>query len=97
MPFPVLSQQLQCADYLVQNLERNLMTQPTKAICAAAQKLSPVERLDLIDQLLESLDASDPSMDVLWAKEADARLSAYRRGEIRALPLAEVLAKYQRL
>ncbi|MEO7953832.1 MAG: addiction module protein [Polaromonas sp.] len=34
-------------------------------------------------------------MDALWAKDADTRLAAYRRGEIHALSLSEVLAKYQ--
>ena len=34
------------------------------------------------------------SLEAQWAKEAEDRLAAYRRGEIRALPLKEVLAKY---
>ena len=49
----------------------------------------------LVEQILDSLDVPDPSMDALWAQEADDRLAAYRRGEIRAVPLSEVLAKYQ--
>lgn len=34
------------------------------------------------------------NLDALWAQEAEDRLAAYRRGEISALPLAEVLGKY---
>jgi hypothetical protein len=34
-------------------------------------------------------------IDRLWAKEAEERLAAYRRGEIKAVPLQEVLAKYR--
>jgi hypothetical protein len=34
------------------------------------------------------------SLEAQWAKEAEDRLAAYRRGEIRAIPLKEVLAKY---
>jgi len=30
-----------------------------------------------------------------FGQEADDRLAAYRRGEIRAVPLSEVLAKYK--
>jgi hypothetical protein len=37
----------------------------------------------------------DPQIDRLWAKEAEERLAAYRRGEIKAVPLQEVLAKYR--
>lgn len=72
------------------------MTEAIQTLSAAAKKLTPVERLELVDQILESLDAPDPSLDALWAKEAEDRLAAYRRGEIRAVPLADVLAKYPR-
>ncbi|MEO7106072.1 MAG: addiction module protein, partial [Rhodoferax sp.] len=34
------------------------------------------------------------TLDTLWAKEADDRLAAYRRGEVEAVALSEVLAKY---
>lgn len=72
------------------------MTEATRALAVAARELTPDERLELVEQILDSLDASDPAIDALWAKEAEDRLAAYRRGEIRAVPLAEVLAKYQR-
>jgi Putative addiction module component len=48
-----------------------------------------------VDDLLTSLDESDPGIDGLWAKEAEDRLAAYRRGELKAIPLQEVLAKYR--
>ncbi len=37
----------------------------------------------------------DVEIDKLWAKEAEARLSAYQRGEIKTLNLKQVLSKYQ--
>jgi hypothetical protein len=48
-----------------------------------------------VDDILASLDEPDPKIDQLWGKEAEERLAAYRRGEIRAIPLEEVLAKYR--
>ena len=71
------------------------MTEAAKDLSAKARKLSPAERLELVDDLLASLDEPDPQMDRLWAKEAEERLAAYRRGEIKAVPLQEVLAKYR--
>jgi putative addiction module component (TIGR02574 family) len=71
------------------------MTESTKTLSAEARKLSPAERIDLVDDILASLDEPDPNIDQLWAKEADERMAAYRRGEIRAIPLEEVLAKYR--
>jgi putative addiction module component (TIGR02574 family) len=72
------------------------MSETTEAVYARARELSPTERLDLIDQILSSLDVPDPAVDRLWAKEAEDRLAAYRRGEIRAIPLSDVLEKYGR-
>jgi putative addiction module component (TIGR02574 family) len=63
-------------------------------LSVAIKKLSAVERLELVDHLLDSLDKPDVEIDVLWAREAEDRLAAYRRGEIAAVPLADVLAKY---
>jgi len=71
------------------------MTEAAKDLSAKARKLSPAERLELVDDLLASLDEPDPQIDRLWAKEAEERLAAYRRGEIKAVPLQEVLAKYR--
>lgn len=34
------------------------------------------------------------NLDDLWAQEAEDRLAAYRRSELPAIPLAEVLTKY---
>ncbi|HMH17874.1 MAG TPA: addiction module protein [Burkholderiales bacterium] len=37
----------------------------------------------------------DKTMRELWIKEAKDRLAAHRRGEIKAIPLEHVLAKYR--
>lgn len=72
------------------------MSETTEALYARARELSPAERLDLVDQILSGLDEADPAIDRLWAREAEDRLAAYRRGEIRAISLSDVLAKYGR-
>ena len=71
------------------------MTETAKALSDRARKLSPEDRIGLVDDILASLDEPDPGIDRLWAKEAEERLAAYRRGEIKAVPLQEVLAKYR--
>jgi putative addiction module component (TIGR02574 family) len=71
------------------------MTDAAKNLSTQARKLSSAERLELVDDLLASLDEGDPKIDQQWAKEAEDRLAAYRRGEIKAVPLQEVLAKYR--
>jgi putative addiction module component (TIGR02574 family) len=67
----------------------------TKTLSAQAMQLPPEERLALVDELLDTLDVPDSALDALWAKEAALRLAAYRRGEVQALVLSDVIAKYQ--
>ena len=71
------------------------MTDAAKNLSSQARKLSPAERLELVDDLLASLNEGDPKLDALWVKEAEDRLAAFRRGEIKAIPLQEVLANYR--
>lgn len=71
------------------------MSENAKTLSARALALPPEERLELVDQILGSLDEADPAIDRLWAAEATDRLAAWRRGEIRAIPLDDVLRKYR--
>jgi putative addiction module component (TIGR02574 family) len=71
------------------------MNPTAETLSAQAVQLPPEERMALVERILDSLDEPDASLDALWAKEADDRLAAYRRGEIRAVTLSEVIAKYQ--
>lgn len=71
------------------------MSQAAKALSAQAAMLPPEERMEVVERILDSLDEPDATLDALWAKEADDRLAAYRRGEINALDLSDVIAKYQ--
>ena len=70
------------------------MTSTAEALSAQALKLPPDARLEVVERILDSLDEPDTSLDALWAKEAEDRLAAYRRGEVRAVALPEVIAKY---
>ena len=70
------------------------MTSTAEALSAQALKLPPDARLEVVERILDSLDEPDISLDALWAKEAEDRLAAFRRGEVRAVALSEVIAKY---
>ncbi|MCL4693853.1 MAG: addiction module protein [Candidatus Hydrogenedentes bacterium] len=64
-------------------------------ILEEALKLTAVERAELVDSLLSSLDEPDRAIDTLWAREAEARIDAYEQGQINAVTLDEVLKKYR--
>lgn len=71
------------------------MNSSTQAIIDQTSQLSANEKIELIDALLATVDKPDAEVDVLWAKEAEDRLAAYRSGDIKALDLNQVLAKYR--
>jgi len=67
----------------------------SKDILEQAISLQPIEKAELVDTLISSLDKSDNSLDLLWANEAESRLSAYKNGKLKSVSLDEVLSKYK--
>jgi len=72
------------------------MTTDTKQILKQALKLPAADRANLADHLLSSLDQPDEHIDALWRKEVDDRISAHEAGELKAIAVNEVLAKYKK-
>ncbi len=72
----------------------SFMNERIKKLTEQASLLPPVERAELVEGILQSLDTADLDLDQLWVEEAEDRLAAYRRGEITALDFDETLAKH---
>ena len=70
------------------------MSNIANIILDQALGLSPVERADVAERLLFSLDSPDSDMDRLWAKEADLRIEAYEKGNLEKVSAEDVFAKY---
>ena len=51
-----------------------------KELADQALKLKPEERIVLVESIIESLEKPDAKIDEVWAKEAEMRLEAYRKG-----------------
>jgi putative addiction module component (TIGR02574 family) len=67
----------------------------TEELLERAKALPPAEQLALVEALLNELDRPDDAIDAAWMAEAQDRLAAYRKGQIRAIPLEDVLRKYR--
>lgn len=65
-----------------------------KSLSEPARQLPPEDRPALVDPLLDTLDEPDASLDAIWAKEAESRLAAYRKGEVQATALSDVISRY---
>ena len=61
-----------------------------------AIELEPVERIRLVEAILNSLDKPDHDVDQSWIAESEARYKAYKRGEIEALDWEEMKKRYER-
>jgi len=71
------------------------MSERTKELGRRIVELTPAERIELVDSVLASLDQPDDRLDQLWLREAEDRLAAYRKGEIKAVSVEDVLEKHR--
>jgi len=69
------------------------MSVSTETVLRQALELPANDRAALVEELIVSLDKPDPALDVLWLKEAESRLAAYRSGELGAIDADEVFAE----
>lgn len=73
------------------------MTVLTQQVLEEAIHLPPTERAELVESILSSFDfPSRKEIDSLWAKEAEDRIFAYDRGEIKSTPANQVFERINR-
>ncbi len=73
------------------------MSAEGKRILENALELPPVERAELVEEILSSFDfPSRHEVDALWAKEAENRIEAYEKGEATSRSASEVFKRIDR-
>lgn len=73
------------------------MTFHAKEVLTQALGLSPIERAELVEQILASFEFSDrEEIDRRWAVEAEARLKAYDEGLMGSTPAEVVFEEIER-
>ena len=67
------------------------MSASSEQILKEALALPLQERAELLERLLGTFQSPpDQRLDELWAREAEDRLDAFERGELKAVPAEEV-------
>ncbi len=61
-----------------------------KEIIESALKLSPPEKLLIVESILRSLDEPDKEIENIWIVEAERRLKAYREGKLKGIPMEDI-------
>jgi putative addiction module component (TIGR02574 family) len=64
-----------------------------KEIIESALKLSPTEKLFIVESILKSLDEPDKEIESIWLEEAEKRLNAYREGKLEGIPMEDIFKK----
>ncbi|NLE02756.1 MAG: addiction module protein [Fibrobacter sp.] len=63
-----------------------------------ALNLSPIERAELIECLLESFgDNRQKVIDKKWVREAESRIDAYNAGKLKDMPISKVFEEIERI
>ena len=70
------------------------MSETQKELLQNVMSLSPLERAQIADEIMLSLDQPDKQIDALWREETESRISAYEKGELKTVSLHDVLSKY---
>lgn len=71
------------------------VTKNVKPLLVQASALRPLDRLDLVNALLEDLDRPDSHVEQAWIPEAKRRLAAMRSGLMRTYSLGQVFGQYR--
>ena len=73
------------------------MPKRAENILAEALELPPVERAELVENLLSSFEfKSRKAIDALWAEEAEDRIEAFDRSEMGGIPAEDVFAEIEK-
>ncbi len=66
-----------------------------KYLLENAMKLRPVERAQLIESLMISLEKPDLEIESIWEEEAIKRYEAFKEKRVKVLDLDEVMKRYK--
>jgi putative addiction module component (TIGR02574 family) len=67
------------------------VTRPAKEIVSAAIKLTECDRLQIVEELLASLEPdTDNNIDTAWSAEVERRSREIKEGIVRPIPRTEV-------
>ncbi|NCB25188.1 MAG: addiction module protein [Bacteroidia bacterium] len=66
-----------------------------KELVQEIEKLSPAERVRLIDKVVRDTIRPDVEIEGVWVKEVEARWKAFESGEITMVSYESVMDKYR--
>lgn len=68
----------------------------SKEIEKKALGLRALDKIHLVEIILESLEKSNPEIEKKWIEESEKRYEAYKEGKLKGVPLDEIKAKFEK-
>lgn len=65
-----------------------------REIIELAMQLKPEERFAVAEELLRSVEGTDPEIDRYWLEEAERRLAAHRAGKVKGVPAEDIFGTF---
>ena len=62
----------------------------TKDLIAEISDLPVEQRARIADQILQTLNAPDPDIELAWIQEVEERVEEYEQGKVKLIPVQEV-------
>ena len=73
------------------------MTPQSEQVLRDALALTPTDRAELVEQILASFEfPARKDIDAAWAREVEARIDAYERGQIETTPAEDIFEEIDR-
>lgn len=66
----------------------------SREIIELAMQLKPDERFAVAEELLRSVEDTDPEIDRCWLEEAERRLAAHRAGKVNGVPAEDIFGTF---
>ena len=68
----------------IKNIERNIL------------RLSPGQRIHIVENILDSLHKPDPEIEQAWIAESEKRFSAFKKGKVKTITLESLKKRIAR-
>lgn len=67
----------------------------TKELESNVLALKAIEKIHLVEILLNSLDRPNKEIEKKWVDESEKRYDAYKSGKLKGIPIEKIKAKYE--
>ena len=68
----------------------------TQELQKKALSLKAIDKIHIIEMMLQSLEKTDAEIEKEWINESERRYDAYKKGQIEAIPLEKIKEKYEK-